>query len=182
MPKTEWRDVPGWEGLYQVSNYGHVRSLQPHNYMQDKKLSQSKGYSVCTLSFKGKKKLLKVHRLVAMAFIPNPDNKPDINHKNGIKTDNRVENLEWVMPKENTDHAIRTGLMKDLREIRNRPVVVLDKETKEINEYVSVTEAAEALGIQRISITRQLNVNAQHERDVAKRYYFYEPIGGTDNA
>lgn len=179
---AEWRDVPGYEGLYQVSDDGRVRSLQPHNYMKEKKLSSTKGYMACTLSRKGRKRLVKVHRMVAEAFIPNPEGKMEVNHKNGIKADNRAENLEWVTSQENTAHAIRIGLMKDLREVRNKAVMVLDKTNGEVKEYRSITEAADALGIQRRTITKQLNVNEQYERDVAKRYYFYEPRGEANNA
>lgn len=178
----EWRDVVGWEGLYQVSDDGQVRSLQPHNYMKIKRQSNTKGYLACTLSFKGRKRLVKVHRMVAEAFMPNPDNKPYINHINGNKTDNRVENLEWVTAKENTAHAIRTGLMKDLRDVRNIPIMALDKVSGKVVEYSSITEAATALGIQRVTITKQLNINAQYSRDIAKRYYFYEPLEGEANA
>ena len=179
---AEWRDVPGWEGLYQVSDEGQVRSLQPHNYMKLKKQSNTKGYRACTLSYKGCKRLVKVHRMVAEAFIPNPDCKPDINHINGIKSDNKANNLEWVTPKENTTHAIRTGLMKDLREVRNIPIMALDKVSGDVTEYRSITEAATALGIQRVTITKQLNINDQYGRDIAKRYYFYEPLEGEINA
>lgn len=117
----EWRDITGYEGLYQVSNLGRVRSLDRYveskiickSFIKGKILNtsfQKNGYVVITLSKSGKRKQFKIHRLVAQAFISNFENKPEVNHKDGDKTNNCSDNLEWVTRKENNQHAFDTGL------------------------------------------------------------------------
>lgn len=102
-----WTDIKGYEGLYQISNKGNIKS-----FISSKILSPlfANGYLQVRLYKNSKSIRQKIHRLVAAAFIPNPANKPQVNHKNGIKTDNRVENLEWVTASENTRHAHKNGL------------------------------------------------------------------------
>lgn len=111
----EWRDVVGFEGLYEVSNLGRVKRLAREvrrknngNYLTKEKIGKINNndrYPKIGLSKKGKSKMYYVHRLVAQAFIPNNENKREVNHINENKLDNRVENLEWVTPKENMRHS-----------------------------------------------------------------------------
>lgn len=116
-----WKDVIGYEGIYQVSNLGRVKSLSRvvkkwdgHRTINSIILKQSLlvGYPSVMVSVNNISKRIKAHRIVAIAFIPNPENKPCVNHINGIKTDNRVENLEWCTHSENQIHAFKTGLNK----------------------------------------------------------------------
>lgn len=117
----EWKDVVGYEGFYQVSNLGRVKSMdrviKRRKYGQFKKYGVIlvlnvgyRGYVDTKLHKNGVKMGKLVHRLVAEAFIPNPENKPVVNHKNGDKEDNRLCNLEWATYSENSQHAIDTGL------------------------------------------------------------------------
>ena len=107
MEEEIWKPIKDFEGYYEVSNIGRVRSL---NYKRTgkgkilKNIEDYKGYLEVGLTKNGKRKQFKVHRLVAEAFIPNPENKPCIDHINTVKSDNRVENLRWVTYKENSNN------------------------------------------------------------------------------
>ena len=108
-----WKDIKGYEGLYQVSNLGKIRSRYKSNeYLNLKTIKGQRGYLRVTLVKNRNKTNKQIHRLVAETFIVNLENKTQVNHKNGNKMDNRVKNLEWCTPKENMIHAVKTGLKK----------------------------------------------------------------------
>ena len=104
-PDEKWHPVPGYEGYYSISNCGQVWSH--YNDRLLKQVVSKQGYARVHLSVHGKVKIIAVHRLVAMAFIPNPENKPTVNHINEIKLDNRVKNLEWATNREQNVHGTR---------------------------------------------------------------------------
>lgn len=112
-----WKDIKGYEGLYQISNLGRIKSFlrfNGHKYINREKILkwQNNNYPTVRLANNGQIKQYLVHRLVAETFIPNYENKPCVNHKNGNKKDNRADNLEWVTHKENTVHAYNHNLIK----------------------------------------------------------------------
>jgi HNH endonuclease/NUMOD4 motif-containing protein len=122
MNSKKWADIKDFEGYYIASDDGDIMGLDrivKHGsgcdmFRKGKLMAKSldgMGYHVVTLSKEGKCHTPKVHRLIASAFIRNIDNKPEVNHKNGIKTDNMVSNLEWATPSENVIHAHKTGLV-----------------------------------------------------------------------
>jgi len=114
-----WKDIKGYEGYYQVSNFGIVKSLDRYvknvihgeillkGRIMPKKIS-SKGYLQGRLSKDGKRTNIPIHRLIAMHFIPNPENKPHVNHIDGDKTNNNISNLEWVTQRENVTHYFKS--------------------------------------------------------------------------
>lgn len=118
-----WKDIFGYEGLYQISNRGRLKSLVG-GWRKSEKILKSchntDGYLIIGLYKDKKRKTKRVARLIAEAFISNPNNKPQINHKNGIKTDDRIDNLEWVTSSENHQHAFRVGIKSQKGEKHNR--------------------------------------------------------------
>ena len=110
-----WKPIKGYEGLYEVSNLGRVKSLNRYHHRHENILKNKitkDGYYETTLVKNGKSKFIRSHRLVALTFIDNPLNKTEVNHKDGNKLNNFVGNLEWVTSSENQLHAYRTGLQK----------------------------------------------------------------------
>lgn len=173
MQEEIWKDVVGYEGIYQVSNTGKVKSLgrmveywssrwecNVSRWVNEKLLTPCNnqfGYPVVHLrnSSEGKSNKCLVHRLLAIAFIPNNENKPAINHKNGCKTDYSLSNLEWVTDKENTHHAIALGLIvppKNLSPMRGE------------GHVGSKLTANQVLGI------REMRNSGYLYRDIAKAY------------
>lgn len=136
-----WREVKGYEGYYEVSNLGNVRALE--RIVCNGRISHAKnvtkrkdnyGYYHVGLNKNGKETTRRIQILVAQAFIPNPDNKPFLDHINTIRTDNRVENLRWVTPKENYHNKLSKSKMK----YQNTMFIFLGKikrKTKKVLEY-----------------------------------------------
>lgn len=138
-----WRPVKGYEGLYEVSNFGRVRAL---HYKGSKnlniKIMKQKltrfGYYEVALNKNKTPKTFKVHRLVAEAFIPNPNNYPIINHKDECKTNNKVENLEWCTYKHNTNYG---SCLQRISEAQSRPIKQISLNGEIIRTFSSAREA-----------------------------------------
>ena len=152
----KWKDVVGYEGKYEVSNLGRVRSL---NYLRTGKAKLLKqqvdkyGYKRMRLYKDGKAKSLLVHRLVAMAFLPNPNNLPMVNHKDENKTNNNVDNLEWCTASYNNNYGTKierqsksmTGKKgKDAN--GSKPILMYDQEGNFIKRFDSTADANEYFG------------------------------------
>ena len=149
-----WKQVPEKYGNYQVSNMGRLR------HSELKKIKKTRihktGYVYGKTTKDNKKINIKMHRLVAETFIQNPKNKPCVNHINGIKTDNRTENLEWVTYKENSDHAIRTGLIDYSKLDKSHSYTAVRQFTKNgvfIRDWNSIKQAAGELRISKSAIS-----------------------------
>lgn len=110
MEEELWKCIPGYNRAYEISNFGRIRSSK-FGSIEQKSLRLLNGYYGTTLHLGGVRTTVKVHRMVAHAFIPNPENKPQVNHIDGNKLNNHVSNLEWCTAKENINHAIDTGLL-----------------------------------------------------------------------
>lgn len=152
IKKTDeiWKDVVGWEGLYKVSSYGRVKSFhnkEPHLLSTCVGIH---GYCVVLLhDGNGQRKNERVHRLVAQAFIPNPNNYPYINHKDEDKTNNHVENLEWCTAKYNSNY----GTCKErIRDSNSKAVMKYDLKGNFICEYKSMAEAERVEGVNHVAI------------------------------
>src|ERR1700760_3804384 len=101
----KWMDLKGFESTHSISSHGVVMAKKSGRIL--KQTISNSGYYRCTVCFMGRIKNISVHRLVALSFIPNPENKPTVNHIDGVKINNKAENLEWATWSENTCHAIR---------------------------------------------------------------------------
>lgn len=141
-PDEEWRDVLGFEELYQVSNLGNVRTVKRGEATAMAQEEQRNGYLSVHLRNKGIERRASVHRLVAEAFIPNPDGLRDVNHKNGIKTDNRLENLEWMSHSDNMKHqyqVLKTGRYGHLYEPKE-PLIKDEKIRKAVRAWAEADD------------------------------------------
>ena len=150
-----WKDIQGYEGVYQVSSLGRVKSLKRYGRKEDKILRlwfDSHGYYQVDLRNDGKRKLSLVNELVAKAFIPNPENKPQTNHKNSIRSDNRVENLEWCTSKENVIYSFKEGNRVAMKGEKNGGHKLKENEVTTIRELKSKYSQAELAKKFRVSV------------------------------
>ena len=140
-----WEDIEGYEGIYQVSSLGRIKRLYKNGKERILKLrSDRDGYLNVGLCKEGRVKSRGVHRLVAQAFIPNPDNKSQVNHRDENKSNNKVENLEWVTGKENINYGTRTersGKSQTNDKKRSQPIYGINIKTNERIEFPSTREA-----------------------------------------
>ena len=139
----EWRDVPGYEGLYEVSDWGRVKNIKTGRIL--KPANNGWGYLFVVLCKNGIKTAAKIHRLVAYAFIPNPQNLPQINHRDEDKTNNSVDNLEWCTCEYNNNYS------------KAKPVLQYDLLGNFIKEWPGVRKIEKELGIKYQSISMCCN-------------------------
>lgn len=154
MTEEIWKDVSGYEGLYQVSNLGRIKSLdrivpwkngKPH-HLHGKIISQrdnGNGYVQATLWKQNRQFITYVHRLVALAFLPNQNGLPEVNHKDENPLNNQSDNLEWCEHKYNIKYGTRTA---KVTKKRNKAVVQFDQTGKRVGEYCSASDIEKVFG------------------------------------
>lgn len=194
MKKELWKDISGYEGYYQISNTGKVKSCSRiitrgnikqtiYPKIMSPSVNKRFGYKNITLRKNGIRAYFRICRLVAEAFIPNPLNKPCVNHKNGIKTDDRQCNLEWCTYSENMKHAIKNKLivppnpMLNKRGAKNhlsKPVIQKNINGKKIAEYESMNLASELSGCSKSSIFYGCKNKMNNNCTNTKRKYIWE--------
>lgn len=166
MSEIIWKDIRGYEGLYKVSNLGEIKSLDRHTDVggkfarhQHERILRAnpdrQGYLRVDLAKKYQHKTCRVHRLVADAFIANPYKKVEINHKDGNKFNNNVNNLEWATSAENLSHAFLCGISK--RNYAPQPVELIDE--NHITYFPSITRASKETGFSFSLIRRKIRDN-----------------------
>jgi len=153
-----WKDIEGYEGLYQISNLGRIKSLRFNREKILKYSTNCDGYNHIILrNHNSIRTNHSIHRLVCLAFIENTEDKKEVNHINGLKSDNRLINLEWCTHSENQKHAIRIGLKIMLKGEKNNLSKLTEKQVKEIkygNKNLMQKEIAKIYKIHRSTILR----------------------------
>lgn len=200
----EWKPIPGYDGLYEASDLGRIRSVDRYVVGTDgvskaprgvilSPCQRSGNYLYVKLWKDGTRKTQAVHRLVASSFVPNPNHKPEVNHIDGCKTNNRAENLEWCTHTENVKHAFLTGLCKTsedrITEMVRRAAAMHEKSVVRSDgaEFDSVRKAAEASGVHPRAIDAIERVTAQEVTEVQScivrgtRYCKFEREGGVSS-
>jgi len=162
-----WKDIKGFEGYYQISNIGNIKSLEKfvnhHNsntgvcFRKEKilkKFYNKSGYLDVYLYKNNKRYIKKVHRLVGKAFIPNPKFKKTINHIDSNRLNNNINNLEWNTYKENTEHAYNFGNRKD-----NIPIKIISKSTNQYHTFRSLLKGSNFLSKQNSYLSKKIKKN-----------------------
>ena len=157
-----FQDIQGYEGSYQVSTMGNVLSFRLNAFL--KPWITQHGYRQLHLTSLGSVKAFNICRLVALAFIPNPENKKCVNHKNGIKTDDRVENLEWATHSENTKHSFRLGLQSN-KGINHSQHKINEETVREIRERSNLGDGLELL-------SAEFKLSKSHLSGIINRRYW----------
>ena len=158
----EWRDIAGYDGDYQESNYGRTKSFKFHEPRIVVPLLHTKGYLRVGLLKGGKQKNFYIHRLVAEIFIPNPDGKPEVDHRDGCTMNNFVGNLRWATGGENLQYAVELGLIKSGED--NYQAAFISEQIREIRRTCikgdhkhGITALAEKFGVGVATIQRIIN-------------------------
>ncbi len=140
LPGEEWREIPGYDGAYEVSNLGRVATHVAGRFRSVNRIMnpglKGNGYLKVSLGGRSAHKNHYIHRLVLQAFCPDSNGKPDVNHKDGNKLNNRLENLEWVSRSENMQHAMRIGLWSSVG-TNNPQAILTPSNVKAIRQYLS---------------------------------------------
>ena len=160
MENEIWKDIKGYEGLYKISNLGNCYSIKSDRKI--KCFDNGHGYLFYPLHKEGKTKQFYMHRLIAINFVPNYYNKPFVNHINGIKSDNRIDNLEWCTATENLLHSYRVLKLvrKDIgSHLKNnyKKVILSDNNGNIINSFESLREASIILNISYTTLSEFIN-------------------------
>lgn len=165
---TVWKPVVGYEGLYEVSIYGEIKSIKKSKLLKPR---LSTGYAMVALWNNGLRKDLKIHRLVAIAYIKNPMNKPQVNHIDGNKLNNELSNLEWVTNSENLKHAYKNGLITISNRKRQIIAAAVSKaHSKKVMDiktgiiYKSLTQGCISINMNCSTANKQINRNSKNQR------------------
>lgn len=186
--RETWKKVKDFEELLIVSNLGNVKRLgwttKAGNYVPEKDkaiTTHHTGYNYIVINYAGKQKFLLVHRLVAEAFLPNPDNLPEVNHKDLNKSTNSINNLEWCSRQENVDHAVANGARKKRTNqprantttnpggVPKKPIVAIDTEGNETT-YESANACARAIDGFSTNVTKCLKGKSRTYKGYAFKY------------